>query len=119
MGEWGKEGVEFFLGEADDVGGGVFSELFKVELGSGAKSLKGGCGSKRGWGADDVGVGIDGGRLEGVGVDEGDAGASRRGGVLGGLWDVDVVGARASGYEKGETRDDKLELEFGTGGNGG
>jgi len=42
LGEWGKEGVEFFLGEADDVGGGVFTELFEVELGSGAKSFEGG-----------------------------------------------------------------------------
>jgi len=74
LGKWGKEGVEFCLGEADDVGGGVFPELFEVELGSGAKSFEGGCGSKRGWGADDVWVGIDGGRLKGVGVDEGDAG---------------------------------------------
>jgi len=119
LGERGKEGVEFFLGEADDVGGGVFSELFKVELGNGTKSLKGGCGSKRGWGADDVGVGIDGGRLEGVGVDEGDAGASRRGGVLGGLGNIDVVGARARGCEEGEAGDDELKKEFGTGGNGG
>ena len=67
--------VELFLGEADDVGGGSFSEFFKVELGSGAESLKGGCGSGRGWGANDVWVGIDGGGLEGIGVDEGDAGA--------------------------------------------
>jgi len=75
LGEWGKEGVEFFLGKADDVGGGVFTELFKVKLSNGAKGFESGCGSKRGWGADNVWVGIDGGRLKGVGVDEGDAGA--------------------------------------------
>ena len=119
LGEWGKEGVEFFLGEANDVGSGVFTELFEVELGSGAESLKGGCRSEWGWGADEVGVGIDGGGLEGVGVDEGNAGASGRGGVLGGLGNMDVVWARARGCEEGEAGDDELELEFGTGGNGG
>ena len=75
MGEWGKEGVEFFLGKADDVGGSVFTELFKVELGSSAKSFEGGRRSKWGWGADNVWVGIDEGGLKGVGVDKGDAGA--------------------------------------------
>ena len=75
LGERGKEGVELFLGKADDVGGGFFSELFKVELGSGAKSLEGGCRSKRGWGADNVGVGINRGRLKGVWVDESNTGA--------------------------------------------
>jgi len=115
LGEWGKEGVKLFLGEADNVGGGFFSKFFKVELGSGTESLEGGCGSKRGWGADEVGVGINGGGLEGVGVDEGDAGAGRRCGILGGLGDVDVVGAGASGCEEGEAGDDKL----GAGGNGG
>ena len=119
LGEWGKEGVKLFLGEADDVGGGVFSELFKVELGSGAKGFEGGCGSKRGWGADDVWVGVNGGGLKGVGVDEGDAGTGRGCGILGGLWDVDVVGAGAGGCEEGEAGDNELELEFGTGGNGG
>jgi len=119
LGEWGKEGVEFFLGEADDVGGGFFSEFFKVELSNGAESLEGGCGSKRGWGADDVGVGIDGGGLKGVRVDVGDAGAGRGCGILGGLGDIDVVGARARGFEEGEAGDNELELEFGTGGNDG
>jgi len=38
---------------------------------------------------------------------------------LWGLWDVVVVGARASGFEEGEARDDELKMEFGTGGNGG
>jgi len=115
LGEWGKEGVEFLLGEADDVSGGVLSELFKVELGSGAKSFEGGCGSGWGWGSDDVRVGIDGGGLEGVRVDEGNTGAGGRSGVLWGLGDVDVVGAGASGFKKGEAGDD----EFGAGGNDG
>jgi len=119
LGEWGKEGVELGLSKTDDVGGGFFSEFFEIELGSGAESLEGGCGSKRGRGADDVGVGINGGGLKGVGVDEGDAGAGRQGGVLGGLWNINVVGARAYGFEEGEAGDDELELEFGTGGNGG
>jgi len=44
--EWGKKGVKFFLGEADDVGGGFFSELLKVELSSGAKCLLSGLGSR-------------------------------------------------------------------------
>jgi len=113
--EWGKEEVELFLGEADDVGGSSFSEFFKVELSSGAESLEGGCGSKRGWGADNVWVGINGGGLEGVRVDEGNTGAGGRSGVLWGLWDVDVVGAGASGFKKGEAGDD----EFGAGGNDG
>ena len=73
--EWGKEGVELFLGEADDVGGSFFSKFFEVELSSGAEGLESGCGGERGWGADDVGVGIDGGGLKGVGVDKGNAGA--------------------------------------------
>jgi len=77
LGEWGKEGVELFLGETDDVSSGVLTELFEIELGSGAKSFEGGCGSKRGWGSDDVWVGIDGGGLKSVRVDEGDAGAGR------------------------------------------
>jgi len=44
--EWGEEVVKFFLGEADDVGGGFFSELFEVKLGSGAKCLLSGLGSR-------------------------------------------------------------------------
>ena len=44
--EWGKEGVELFLGEADDVGGSFFSELLKIELGSGAKCFLSGLGSR-------------------------------------------------------------------------
>jgi len=46
LGEWGKEGVKFCLGEADDVGGGFFSELFKVELGGSVKCLLSGLGSR-------------------------------------------------------------------------
>jgi len=46
LGEWGKEGVELCLGEADDVGGGFFSKLLKVELGGGAKCLLSGLGSR-------------------------------------------------------------------------
>jgi len=46
LGERGKEGVEFCLGEADDVGGGFFSKLFKVELGGGAKCLLSGLWSR-------------------------------------------------------------------------
>jgi len=119
LGEWGKEGVEFFLGEADNVVSGFFAQLFEVELSSGAKCFEGGCGSKRGWGADDVWVGIDGSGLKGVGVDEGDACTGGRGGILGGLWDIDVVGAGACGFKKREAGDDELKAEFRTGGNGG
>jgi len=68
---------------------------------------------------DHVGVDINGGGFEGVQVDESDAGTSRQGGVLWGLWDIDVVGAGASGFEEREARDDELKMEFGTGGNGG
>jgi len=44
--EWGKEGVKLCLGEADDVGSGFFSELFKVKLGGGAKCFLSGLGSR-------------------------------------------------------------------------
>jgi len=117
--ERGKEGVELCLGKTDDVGGGFFSELFKIELGGGTKCFEGGCGSGWGRGADNIGVGINGGGLKGVRVDEGNAGTCRRRRVLGGLGDVDIVGAGAHGNKEGEARDDKLKLEFGTGGNGG
>jgi len=75
LGEWGKKGVELGLSETDDGGGGFFSKLLEVELGSGAEGFKSRCG--RGWrrGANDVGVRIDGGGLKSVRVDEGDAGA--------------------------------------------
>jgi len=42
----GEEGVKLFLGKADDVGGGFFSELLKVKLGDGAKCLLSGLGSR-------------------------------------------------------------------------
>jgi len=119
LSEWGKEGVELGLSKTDDGGGGFFSKLLEVELGNGAEGFKSRCG--RGWrrGANDVGVRINGGGLKSVRVDEGNAGAGRRGGILGGLGDVNVVGARGRGLEEGEAGDDELELEFGTGGNGG
>jgi len=44
--EWGKEGVELCLGKTDDMGGGFFSELFKIELGGGTKCLLSGLGSR-------------------------------------------------------------------------
>jgi len=44
--EWGKEGVELCLSEADDMGSGFFSELFEVKLSSGAKCLLSGLGSR-------------------------------------------------------------------------
>ena len=119
LGEWGKEGVELGLRKTDDGGGGFFSKLLEVKFGSGAEGFDSRCG--RGWrrGANDVGVRIDRGRFEGVGVDEGNAGAGRRGGILGGLGDVNVVGARASGFKEGEAGDDELKTELGAGGNGG
>jgi len=46
LGERGKEGVKFGLGETDDVGGGFFSELFKIELGGGVKCFRSGLGSR-------------------------------------------------------------------------
>ena len=115
LGEWGKEGVKLGLSKTDDGGGGFFSKLLEVELGSGAEGFESRCG--RGWrrGANDVGVRIDGGGLKGVGVDEGNAGVGRRGGILGGLGDVDVVGAGASRCEEGEAGDNKLRA----GGNDG
>ena len=36
-----------------------------------------------------------------------------------GLWDVFVVGARASGCKEGEAGDNELKAELGTGGNDG
>ena len=74
LSEWGKEDVKLGLSETDDFGGGFF-ELLKVKLGSGVKCFKGGSGSEWGWGVDDVGVGVNGGGLESVRVDEGNAGA--------------------------------------------
>ena len=77
LSERGEEAVEFCLGEADDVGGSLLTELFKVKLGRGAKGFEGGLRGGRGRGSDDVGVGIDRAGLEGVGVNEEDVGVSR------------------------------------------
>ena len=46
LGEWGKEGVKFGLGKADDVGSRFFSKLFKIELGGSAKCFRSGLGSR-------------------------------------------------------------------------
>jgi len=119
LGEWGKEGVELGLSKTDDVGSGFFSKLLEVKLGNGAKGFDSGCGSERGWEADDIRVGINGGGLEGVWVDEGDAGIGKQGGVLGGLGNVVVIGAGASRFKEGEAGDGELKGELGTGGNGG
>ena len=102
--KWGEEAVEFGLGEADDVGSGLFTELFEIELGRGAKGFKGGLQGRRGQGSDDVGVGVDGAGLEGVGVNEEDVGVGRRGGVDGG-------GGRINKRKAGDD-------ELGAGGNG-
>jgi len=119
LGEWGEKGVKLFLSNTDDGGGGFFSKLLEVELGSGTKGFDSRCGRRWRRGANDVGVRIGGGGLKSVRVDEGDAGAGRRGRILGGLGDEDVIGARACRLEEGEARDDELELEFGAGRNGG
>jgi len=119
LGEWGKEGVELGLSKMDDVGSGFFSKLLEVKLGSGAKGFDCGCRSERGWGVDNIWIGIDRGGLEGVRIDKGNASVSKQGGVLGGLRNIDIIGARASGCEEGETGDDKLKAEFRTGSNGG
>jgi len=119
LGKRGKEDIKLFLGKTDDVGSCFFSELFKIELGGSAKCFEGGCRSERGWGADDVWVGINGGGFKRVGVDESNAGAGGGVRILWGLGDIDVIWARARGGEEGEAGDDELELEFGTGGNGG
>ena len=37
-----KEGIKFFLGDADDMGSSFFTKLFKVELGCSTKGFKGG-----------------------------------------------------------------------------
>ena len=103
--ERGKEAVEFGLGKADDVSGGLFTKLFEVELGHGAKGFEGGFRGRRGRGSDDVGVGVDGAGLEGVGVNEEDVGVSGRGSVDGG----------GGSNKKRKARDDEL----GAGGNSG
>jgi len=73
LGERGKEDVKLGLSEMDDFGGGFFSKLLEVKLGNGMKCFEGGCGSEWGWGADNIGIGVNGGRLEGVRVDKGNA----------------------------------------------
>ena len=78
LGEWGKEDVKLGLSEMDDFGSGFFSKLFEVELGNGMKCFEGRCGSRRGWGADNVGIGVNRGGFEGVRVNKGNAGAGRR-----------------------------------------
>jgi len=102
--ERGKEGVELLLGEADDVSGSFFSKLFKVELGGGAECFCSGLRSRWGWQADHIRVDVNRGGLEGVGVDKGDAGVSKQGGVL---W--------AGGCKEREARDNELRA----GGNSG
>jgi len=44
--EWGEEGVKLCLGETNDVGGGFFSELFKVKLSGSAKCFRSGLRSR-------------------------------------------------------------------------
>ena len=105
LSERGEEAVKFGLGKVDDVGSGLFAELFEVELGRGAKGFEGGLRGRRGRGSNDVGVGVDGAGLESVGVDEEDVGVGGRG-------DVDGGGGR---IKKRKAGDNKL----GTGGNGG
>jgi len=103
--EWGKESVKFFLGKVDNVGGCFFSKLPEVKLCSGVKGFDSGCGSGQGWGVDDVGVGINEGGFKGIWVDKGDAGVGKQGGVLGGLGNIDIIWAGASGCKEGEAGD--------------
>ena len=105
LSEWGKEAVEFCLGKADDMGGGLLTELFKIELGRGTKGFEGGLRGRRGWGSDNVGIRVDRVGLKGVGVDEEDVGVGGRGGVDG----------RGGRINKRKAGDDEL----GAGGNGG
>ena len=100
-----KEVIEFGLSKADDVGGGMFTKLLKVKLSRGAKGFEGGLRGRRGWGSDDVGVGIDWAGFEGVRVDKEDIRVGGQGGVDGG-------GGRS---KKRKTRDDELQA----GSNGG
>ena len=93
------------MGEADNVGGGLLTELFKIELGHGTKSFKGGLQGRRGQGSNDVGVGVNGTGFEGIGVNEEDVGVGGRGGIDGG-------GGRS---KKRKAGDDELRA----GGNGG
>jgi len=103
--EWGKEDVKLCLSETDNFSSGFFSKYFKVKLSSGMESFDGGLGSDWGWGADNVGVWVDRGGLEGVWVDKDDTGISKQGRVYGGL----------GGDEEREARDNELRA----GSNGG
>ena len=105
LSERGKEAVKFGLGEADDVGSCLFTELFEVELGRGVKGFEGGLWGRWGRGSDDVGVGVDGVGLKGVGVNEEDVGVSGQG-------SVDRGGGRINKRKAGDN-------ELGAGGNGG
>ena len=59
LSEWGEEAVEFGLSKVDNVGSGVFTKLFKVELGHSTKGFKGRLWGRQGQGSDNIGVGID------------------------------------------------------------
>ena len=103
LSEQRKETVEFGLGEADDVGSGLFTKLFEIKLGRCAKGFEGGLRGRWGQGSDDIGVGVNGAGLEGVGVNKEDVGVGGRGGVDGG----------GGSSNKRKARDNKL----GAGGN--
>ena len=103
--EWGKEVVEFGLGEADNVGGCLFTELFKIELSHSTKGFEGGLQGRQGLGSDDVGVGVNGVGLKGVGVNKEDVG-------VGGRSDVDGGGSRSNKRKVGDN-------ELRAGSNGG
>ena len=75
--EWREEAVKFCLGKADNVGGSMFSKLFKIKLGCSAKGFEGGLWGRWGQGSDDVRVGVNGAGFKGVGVNEGDVGVGR------------------------------------------
>ena len=62
----GEEDIEFFLGDVDDVGGGFFTKLFKIELSHSAKGFEGGLQSRWGQGSDNVGTGVNRVGLKGV-----------------------------------------------------
>ena len=59
LSEWGEEAVEFGLSKVDNMGSGVFTKLFKVELSHSVKGFKGGLWGRQGQGSDNVGVGIN------------------------------------------------------------
>ena len=119
LGKQGKKGVELSLSKMDDVSGGFFPKEFEVKLSVGAECFDGGYRSERGWGVDNVRVGINRGGLKDVWVNKGDAGVGKQGGVLGGLRNIDVIWAGTGGCKEGEAGDNELKAEFGTGGNSG